>query len=163
MEIFFFIAVILGEFILLMIQGEKLRNMRHYNEKLSLSFEEVMERIQKTNKYARFQIDSEREWSFKVEQDLETMTTERDRLLAGAIHDVELEMVFKDEADADDYIASRKRAVEAFEKVTEEVDMSGPEWDDDTVRHTGEELDADSPIPWFKHTGETDGDKENKS
>jgi len=111
-------------------QAEKLRTVRRWNTHLDTAVEVLMQRLKReqiTAQSDRVRGEIEKQ---ELEELLETMTRERDRLLAGAIHDVELEMVFKDEEDAEDYIASRKRAVEAFEKVTEDMDLSGPEWDD---------------------------------
>lgn len=190
MMFWIFTVMVLGELIVIFSQGERIRQTERARDNLGTTVEELMGRLKRERML--------RDLNYReLSGQLETMTRERDRLLAGAIHDVELEMVFKDEADAEDYIASRKRAVEAFEKVTEEMDMSGPEWDDDhdqgvedfqtiegvqsVVRNDDgtitmecspdtvfekivedETLADGSPIPWFKHSGENDGDTENK-
>ena len=70
---------------------------------------------------------------------LEQMTSQRDELLAGYIFDGhELETVFEDIADAEDFLAKRKRAMEGLRQVMK-MDLSGPEWDDD---HVTEDLDS---------------------
>ncbi len=113
----------------------RLSNERAYNRK---TYQELIETQDRLGYVSNAQADGQKRLN-AMGHDLESMTDQRDELLARVIFDeTELETYFEDMEDAEAFLAKRKRAMKSLRQVMR-MDLSGPEWDDD---HVTEDLDS---------------------